>query len=161
MGLTVDETVGPWSWSRREGVFCGLLDDRVVHMAPGSNAAAASQLMAPRCAPRFTGYRGSPPLALEAASGRGGLATLARALPEVRELDVNPLLVTPTGVLGLDARVRVGPAKGPAARAAQFVRRRDRCRTAAPEGDLGLCPRATSVPSVRPLGGCVLREGSQ
>ena len=106
-------------------MFTDLLDDRVVRMPPNTTAAALSQLMALRCAPRFTGYRSSPPLALEAAAGvLLALADLARDLPEVRELDINPLVVTPNGVLGLDARIRVGPLSGPELRQRSLVRPR-------------------------------------
>ena len=45
------------------------------------------------------------------------LAQLAADIPEVTELDINPLLADQRGVLSLDARVAVGPAaaqsKGP------------------------------------------------
>ena len=114
VGMTVDETVGPLVLVAAGGVLTDLLDDRVVRMPPDTTAAALSQLMALRCAPRFAGFRGSPPLAFDAAAAvLLSLADLARDLPEVRELDINPLIVTPTGVLGLDARLRVGPLAGP------------------------------------------------
>ena len=114
VGLTVDDAVGPLVLVAAGGVLTDLLADRVVRMPPDTTTAALSQLMALRCAPRFAGYRSSPPLAFDAAAGvLLSLADLARDLPEVRELDINPLIVTPTGVLGLDARVRVGPPAGP------------------------------------------------
>jgi len=126
VGLTVDEAVGPLVLVAAGGVFTDLLDDRVVRMPPESIAAATAQLMALRCAPRLTGYRGGPPLALEAAAAAVlGVATLARDLIEVRELDINPLIVTPTGVLGLDVRVRVGPAGDPQLAQRSLVRPRD------------------------------------
>ena len=37
------------------------------------------------------------------------LAQLAADLPEVRELDVNPLLVDENGAIGVDARVAIAP----------------------------------------------------
>ena len=37
------------------------------------------------------------------------LAQLAADIPEIRELDINPLLADHTGVLALDARVAIGP----------------------------------------------------
>jgi len=114
VGMTVDETVGPLVVVAAGGVLTDLLDDRVVRMPPDTTAAALSQLMALRCAPRFAGYRNSPALAFDAAAGvLLSLADLSRDLPEVREIDINPLIVTPTGVLGLDARLRVGPPAGP------------------------------------------------
>ena len=52
------------------------------------------------------------------------LANLARDLPEVCELDINPLVVTPTGVLGLDTRVRVCPVSASALPESSLVRPR-------------------------------------
>ena len=37
------------------------------------------------------------------------LAQLAADLPEIRELDINPLLADETGVIAVDARVAVAP----------------------------------------------------
>ena len=114
VGMTVDETVGPLVLVAAGGVLTDLLDDRVVRMPPDTMAAGLSQLMALRCAPRLAGFRGSPPLAVDAAAAvLLALADLAHDLPEVCELDINPLIVTPTGVLGLDARIRVGALAGP------------------------------------------------
>jgi acetyltransferase len=64
--------------------------------------------------PLLQGYRGRP------AADIGGLVAalirlsyLAADFPEVREVDINPLLVTPAGCVALDARVIAEP--GPAA----------------------------------------------
>ena len=46
------------------------------------------------------------------------LAQLAADLPEIRELDINPLLADQTGVIAVDARVAVAPAPRPARAAA-------------------------------------------
>ena len=125
LGLTVDETVGPLVLVAAGGVLTDLLDDRVVRMPPDSMASALAQLSALRCAPRFAGYRSAPPLPLEAVAGvLLCLANLARDLPEVCELDINPLIVTPTGVLGLDTRVRVCPVSASALPESSLVRPR-------------------------------------
>jgi acetate---CoA ligase (ADP-forming) len=50
--------------------------------------------------------RGRPALALEqVANAAAALSQVAAAHPEIAELEVNPLLVTPTAAVGLDARV--------------------------------------------------------
>ena len=43
------------------------------------------------------------------------LGQLATDQPEIRELDINPLLADAAGIIALDARLRVAPAKGPSA----------------------------------------------
>ncbi|MST35133.1 hypothetical protein GHK86_20675, partial [Acidimicrobiaceae bacterium USS-CC1] len=47
-----------------------------------------------------------------AAAAVAALSRAAAAHPTVAELEVNPLLVTPGGAYGLDARLVVSPATG-------------------------------------------------
>jgi acyl-CoA synthetase (NDP forming) len=66
-----------------------------------------------RGAPLLTGYRGSTPVdttALEDLLLRVG--RLAEDLPEVAELDLNPVLAFPHGVVAVDAKLRLA-ASGP------------------------------------------------
>ncbi|TMR90704.1 GNAT family N-acetyltransferase [Nonomuraea basaltis] len=61
-----------------------------------------------RCAPLLRGYRGSPPVDLNALADQ--LARIGRLLddlPQVAELEFNPVLVTPDGATTVDARIRV------------------------------------------------------
>ncbi len=110
VGLTVDPSIGPLLLVGAGGTLTDLLDDRVVRVPPTSRAAALDQLAQLRCAPLFAGYRHRPALDLEAvADVMLALSALARDLPEVRELDINPLLVGRVGASGLDVRVRIGP----------------------------------------------------
>lgn len=52
---------------------------------------------------------------LDWASARGiGFSHLVIDIPEILELDINPLLADEYGVMALDARVKVAPAHGPA-----------------------------------------------
>ncbi len=67
-----------------------------------------------RSYPLLQGYRGGPVCdvaALEDALLRLGL--LADALPQVAELDCNPVMVLPQGIVIVDARARVAPPEPP------------------------------------------------
>ena len=55
-------------------------------------------------------YRGKPPAKIDAViEVLIRLGQLAADHPEIRELDINPLLADPAGVIALDARLRVAP----------------------------------------------------
>jgi len=63
-----------------------------------------------RSAPLLCGYRGSEPTdvaALEDVLVR--VAQLGEDNPEVMEIDLNPLIVSPTGVCAVDVRIRLSP----------------------------------------------------
>jgi acyl-CoA synthetase (NDP forming)/GNAT superfamily N-acetyltransferase len=113
VGLTVDPEVGPLLLVGAGGTLTDLLADRVVRMPPTTPAAALEQLSLLRCAPLFGGYRNQPSLDLDGTVDvLLALGRLARDLPEVLELDINPLLVGHSGVSGLDVRIRVGQPDG-------------------------------------------------
>ena len=76
--------------------------------------------MRPRCSrslrtyPLLNGYRGAPPAdvpALEDVVLR--VAALVAAHPEIAELDCNPVIVSPSGALVVDARVRIESRRPP------------------------------------------------
>jgi acyl-CoA synthetase (NDP forming) len=61
----------------------------------------------------LTGYRGAAPVdtaALEDLLSR--LGRLAEDLPEVAELDLNPVLAGPDGVIAVDVKLRLSPVSG-------------------------------------------------
>jgi hypothetical protein len=88
------------------GVYAEILDDVAVALAPIDEAHAARLVRSLRGAPLLGGARGRPPLDVAgAARAVAAVSRAAAASPAVKELEVNPLLVLPEGVLGLDARV--------------------------------------------------------
>ena len=110
-GVVRDETFGPLVLFGMGGTMAELLGDRTVRVAPLSDVEAADAVGSLRCMPLLTGYRGSEPVDLDAVQDllvRLGL--LARDVPEVAELDLNPVIASPEGVVVVDARVRVAPA---------------------------------------------------
>ena len=62
------------------------------------------------------GHRDRPPAALDAiAVALINLAQLITDIAEIAEVDINPLLADPEGVMALDARIKVAPAARPGA----------------------------------------------
>jgi len=90
------------------GVYTELLRDTGVALAPVTEAEAELLLRSLAGAPLLLGHRGRPPLdGGAAARAAAALSEVAAAHPEIDEIEINPLLVTADGALGLDARVVV------------------------------------------------------
>jgi acyl-CoA synthetase (NDP forming) len=104
-GCRRDPRFGPVLLVGLGGLFAEVLRDTAVALAPASPELVEELLLGLRGAALLTGARGRPPLAIRAAAE--ACAALSRAAaehPELDELEVNPLLVTPTEAIGLDAR---------------------------------------------------------
>jgi acetyltransferase len=93
------------------GVDVEVLRDVAARLAPVTPAEAATMVDELRIAPLLRGTRGRPPADLGAlARVVAALSTLAIELPELTEIEINPLVVGPAGVLAVDARaVRAAP----------------------------------------------------
>ena len=111
IGTRWDARFGPVALAGSGGVYAEVLRDTAVALAPVDTAQAEAMLRSLRAAPLLAGIRGRPALAVGAAAGAlAALSRVAAAHPELAELEVNPLLVTPAGALALDARfVRATP----------------------------------------------------
>lgn len=112
VGVVVDPTFGPLILCGMGGVQVELLRDVSFHLPPLSDLDAAEMIDRLRLRPLFDGYRGAPPAdraALIVVLQR--LSALVEELPELRELDLNPLRVLRPGegAIVVDARIRVGP----------------------------------------------------
>ena len=108
-GLAEDPTFGPVVVFGRGGTAVEVIDDRALGLPPLDLALAEDLIGRTRVARRLAAYRDVPAADIPAiALTLVKLAQLAADLPEVRELDINPLLADASGVLALDARVRIG-----------------------------------------------------
>lgn len=108
-GLTVDPSVGPLLLVGAGGTLTDVLADQAVRVPPTNRQDALEMLSELRCSRLFAGYRNLPALDVEAVVDvLLALGRLAHDLPEVQELDINPLLVTPHSATAIDVRVRVG-----------------------------------------------------
>lgn len=101
-----DERFGPVVFAGSGGVHAEVMGDTATALAPVTETQAETMLRSLRCAPRLLGARGRAALDIGAAAGvLVALSALAAAHPEIAEMEVNPLLVTRHGAIGLDARI--------------------------------------------------------
>jgi acyl-CoA synthetase (NDP forming) len=110
VGVVHDPTFGPVVACGAGGVLTELLRDVAVRLVPITEQDAQEMLSQLRMAPLLHGYRGMPPRDTQALVDiliRVG--ALADDLPEVAELDLNPVLVHESGATIVDARLRVAP----------------------------------------------------
>jgi acyl-CoA synthetase (NDP forming) len=111
-GARWDPRFGPVVLVGLGGVHAELFHDVALALAPVTPAQARALLGSLRGAAILAGARGRPALDLEAACAAvAALSRAAAAHPEIREIEVNPLLVRPAGhgALGLDSRVVLRP----------------------------------------------------
>ena len=108
VGVVQEPVFGPVVVFGLGGVAADVLDDRVARLAPLTTADADDLIHSIRAAPLLLGHGGQP------AADIGALhdillrvSRLADDLPQVAELDLNPVIVRPDGVTAVDARVRV------------------------------------------------------
>lgn len=109
-GVTQDEVFGPLVMVGYGGTYTELIGDRSFRLTPLSRADAAAALSELRTAPLLSGYRGAP--AVDAAAVEHLLVCLGRLaddVPEVAEVDLNPVIVHERGVSVVDAKVRLRP----------------------------------------------------
>ncbi len=105
IGARWDLRFGPVALAGSGGLYAEILRDTAVRLAPVTEAEAEAMLRALRIAPLLTGARGRPALDLAAAAtALAALSRVAAAHPELAELEINPLLVTRSEAIALDAR---------------------------------------------------------
>jgi ATP-grasp domain len=111
VGVVAEPVFGPLVVFGLGGVATDVLGDRAARLAPLTGADAAAMIGAVRAAPLLTGQAGSP--AVDTAALAGLLLRVSRLaddLPQVAELDLNPVIARPDGAYPVDVRVRVAPA---------------------------------------------------
>ncbi|MGW0995947.1 acetate--CoA ligase family protein [Streptomyces sp. NPDC002523] len=106
VGVRRDPRFGPVALVGLGGIFTEVLRDVRLALAPVRADEAEELLTRLSAAPLLRGVRGRPAVDLAAAARAVEAVTaVAAAHPEIAELEVNPLLATPKGCLGLDARI--------------------------------------------------------
>jgi len=108
VGVTQDPSFGPLIMFGLGGVYAELLKDVAVRLHPLTDVDAGELVGSIRMAKLFNGFRGSPPSdtpALEDLLLR--LSALVEDIPQIAELDFNPVKLMPLGegYWVVDARV--------------------------------------------------------
>lgn len=111
-GIADDPTFGPVVVFGRGGTAVEVIDDKALALPPLDLRLAHELIGRTRVSRILKAYRDVP-----AADERAvalilvKLAQLAADIPEVRTLDINPLLADRDGVIALDARVAIAPSR--------------------------------------------------
>jgi acetate---CoA ligase (ADP-forming) len=111
VGVTTDPTFGPLVVCGLGGILVELVRDVVHHLTPVTDVDAAEMIGKLRAARLLDGYRGQPPGDRDAlALVIQRVSALVEAVPEIRELDLNPVKVLPPcqGAIVVDGRMRIG-----------------------------------------------------
>jgi acyl-CoA synthetase (NDP forming) len=88
------------------GVFVEVLKDVSLRIAPVDEREAAAMIAEIKGYPLLTGFRGEEKADLEAiAKTISAVSRLIQDERDIRELDINPLIVYPRGALAVDARI--------------------------------------------------------
>jgi len=115
VGVAHEPRFGPIIACGAGGTAVELLGDVQFRLAPLSKEDAQEMVRSLRTYPLLTGYRGRPPYdvaALEDLLAR--VSALVQDLPQVAEMDCNPVIVFEQGIAIVDARVRVAAVPPPA-----------------------------------------------
>ncbi len=106
VGARWDPRFGPTVLVGMGGTATEVLRDVQVALAPVDEAEATRMLGRLRTAALLREHRGRPAVDIAAAARTvARLSEYAAAHPEIAELEINPLLVTPSGATALDARI--------------------------------------------------------
>jgi acetyltransferase len=125
-GISTDPTFGPVVVFGAGGTAVEVIDDTATGLVPLDDVLAADMIDRTRVSRLLKGYRDVPPA--DRPSIVATLVTLSQLaidFPMIESIDINPLLAGATGVMALDARVEINPA---------------RAQLSAPNPDLAICP---------------------
>ena len=112
VGVVQEPVFGPLVVFGLGGVATDVLGDRSARLTPLTDADAAALVRSIRAAPLLLGHRGTPAADLAALQDiLLRVSRLADDLPQVAELDLNPVIARSDGAHVVDTRVRILPAQ--------------------------------------------------
>ncbi|HJV85089.1 MAG TPA: bifunctional acetate--CoA ligase family protein/GNAT family N-acetyltransferase [Noviherbaspirillum sp.] len=112
VGVTSDPMFGPVILFGQGGIAVEVTADHAVALPPLNMVLARDLISRTRVSKLLAGYRNLPAADIEAVCHvLIQISQLIIDIPEIAELDINPLLADAEGVIALDARIGVKPAE--------------------------------------------------
>ncbi|MCB1389068.1 MAG: acetate--CoA ligase family protein, partial [Rhodobacteraceae bacterium] len=113
IGAKRDADWGPMIMIGMGGIWVELFHDMALLPAGTGKAGFRQALLGLKAAKLLTGYRGDPPVDIDAAAELAArLGAVMLACPDILEIDLNPVIARPdgAGILALDALIVTTPA---------------------------------------------------
>ncbi len=108
IGVVQEPVFGPVVVFGLGGIATNVLGDHAARLAPLTDADADDLIHSIRAAPVLLGHNGQPGAHIDALRDTLlRVSRLASDLPQVAELDLNPVIARPDGAIAVDARIRV------------------------------------------------------
>jgi acetyltransferase len=121
IGLTTDVPFGPVITFGSGGTMIELIADRAMELPPLNQFLAHRLIERARVAALLGEWRGAPPADVEAIEQiLLRVSEMVCELPQLREMDINPIIVDDAGAVAVDARIVIDHA-GPTARDYQHL----------------------------------------
>jgi acyl-CoA synthetase (NDP forming) len=112
IGVAQEPVFGPLVVFGLGGAATDIRSANSARLTPLTTADADELIRDLRAAPLLSGHRGTRPVDAGAlADMLLRVSRLAEDLPEVAELELNPVVASPDGACAVDAHVRVSPAE--------------------------------------------------
>ena len=118
IGLVTDDPFGPVIVFGAGGTMIELLDDRAMELPPLNQFLARRLIERSRVAETLGEWRGAPAVDMEALEQvLLRVSEMVCELPQLREMDINPIIVDEHGAVAVDARIVIDNAPQAAGRA--------------------------------------------
>jgi acetyltransferase len=112
IGLVTDDPFGPVIAFGAGGTMIELINDRAMELPPLNQFLARRLIERSRVAETLGEWRGAPPFDMDALEQMLlRVSEMVCELPQLREMDINPIIVDESGAVAVDARIVIDNAR--------------------------------------------------